>query len=291
MMKKIFTSIVLMATVLSASARNQLFYRYMFEQGTADESIVGRGYRDDWGFYTSERGSLKGSFILVDMAILSAVEALDGINCVTVTFKDEGCTNEEEAQKILEQKIKPAVESLINSKKNKAAYVAATLDKRRLEIYAYTFDHEQLEKEIRKNKLIAKIGENMNVSHVIDRNWTIYQKELFPDPWNYQDIQNQRLTEELQSNGDVSSKLHIVSHVLSFPLDSRESAEKFAAKTKTMRFYVDEIEEIDGVIRVTISKKSKTDIETITKVTKDVMDFAKDFGGEYVEWSTRAMKD
>lgn len=286
-MKRLFTSIAIMATLLSASAENQLFYKHMFENKTADETIVGHGYRDDWGFYKSN----DGRFILIDMAILSAVEPSEGINCLTVTFNEVGCKDEEEAKTILETKVKPAIISLVNDKKNKSAYVAATLDSRRLEIYAYTYNPTELEKEIRKSKLIAKIGDNMNVSSMIDKNWKIYQNELFPDQWNYQNIQNQRIIEDLQSKGDVESKLHIVSHLISFSSDNKENAEKFAAKAKTWKYYVDEVADEEGVVKVTMSKKAKTDLETITNVTMEVMNLAKEFGGEYVEWSTRVMRN
>lgn len=272
--------------MLCASAQNQLFFKHMFENKTSDESIVGHGYRDDWGFYKRDNSK----FILIDMAILSAVEPSEGIHCLTVTFNDQGCKDEEEARTILESKVKPAIVALVNDKSNKSAYVAATLDSRKLEIYAYTYKPDELGKEIKKSKLIGKIGDNMNFSSMIDKNWKIYQNELFPDQWNYQKIQNQRIIEDLQAKGDVNTKLHIVSHMISFSSDM-ESAEKFAAKAKTWKYYVDEVAEEDGIVKAVISKKSKTDIESITIVTNEVMNLAKEFGGEYVEWSTRVMRD
>lgn len=272
--------------MLCASAQNQLFFKHMFENKTSDESIVGHGYRDDWGFYKSD----DGRFILIDMAILSAVEPSAGIICCNMTFNGEGCKSEEEAKTILESKVKPAIESLANDKKNKSAYVAATMDSSKLEIYAYTYNTEELKKEIEKSKLVGRIGKNMNFSFKNDQNWNIYQSKLFPDQWNYQKIQNQRIIEDLQAKGDVNTKLHIVSHMISFSSDM-ESAEKFAAKAKTWKYYVDEVAEEDGIVKAVISKKSKTDIESITIVTNEVMNLAKEFGGEYVEWSTRVMRD
>ncbi len=286
-MKRLFASIALMATVLSASAQNQLFFKHMFENKTADETIVGHGYRDDWGFYKSD----DGRFILVDMAILSAVEPTAGIICCNMTFEGEGCKTEEEAKSKLESKVKPAIESLANDKTNKSAIVAATLDSSKLEIFIYTYSTNELKKEIEKSKFVGKIGKNMNISFNNDQNWEIYQKRLFPDQWNYQKIQNQRIIEDLQAKGDVDSKLHIVSHLISFPLDKKENADKFAAKAKTWKYYVDEVAEEEGVVKATISKKSKTDLESITTVTMEVMNLAKEFGGEYVEWSTRVMRD
>lgn len=285
-MKRYITSIAILTTLISASAQNQLFYKHMFEKQTSDESIVGHGYRDDWGFYKSN----DGRFILIDMAILSAVEPSAGIICCSMTFNDEGCTNEEEAKVKLESKVKPAIESLANDKSNKSAYVAATMDSSKLEIFAYTYSTNELKKEIEKSKFVAKIGKNMNVSFKEDQNWEIYQQKLFPDQWNYQKIQNLRIIEELQSKGDVDSKLHIVSHVISFSSD-KTNADKFAAKAKTWKYYVDEVAEEDGIVKAIISKKSKTDIESITNVTNEVMNLAKEFGGEYVEWSTRVMRD
>ena len=285
-MKRFFTSIAIFATMLCASAQNQLFFKHMFENKTSDESIVGHGYRDDWGFYKSD----DGRFILIDMAILSAVEPSADIICCNMTFNGEGCKSEEEAKTILESKVKPAIESLANDKKNKSAYVAASMDSSKLEIYAYTYNTEELKKEIEKSKLVGKIGKNMNISFKNDQNWEIYQSKLFPDQWNYQKIQNQRIIEDLQAKGDVNTKLHIVSHMISFSSDM-ESAEKFAAKAKTWKYYVDEVAEEDGIVKAVISKKSKTDIESITIVTNEVMNLAKEFGGEYVEWSTRVMRD
>lgn len=285
-MKRFFTSIAILATVLCTSAQNQLFFKHMFENKTSDESIVGHGYRDDWGFYKSD----DGRFILIDMAILSAVEPSAGIICCNMTFNGEGCKSEEEAKTILESKVKPAIESLANDKKNKSAYVAASMDSSKLEIYAYTYNTEELKKEIEKSKLVGRIGKNMNISFKNDQNWEIYQSKLFPDQWNYQKIQNQRIIEDLQAKGDVNTKLHIVSHMISFSSDM-ESAEKFAAKAKTWKYYVDEVAEEDGIVKAVISKKSKTDIESITIVTNEVMNLAKEFGGEYVEWSTRVMRD
>lgn len=285
-MKRFFTSIAIFATMLCASAQNQLFFKHMFENKTSDESIVGHGYRDDWGFYKSD----DGRFILIDMAILSAVEPSAGIICCNMTFNGEGCKSEEEAKTILESKVKPAIESLANDKKNKSAYVAASMDSSKLEIYAYTYNTEELKMEIEKSKLVGRIGKNMNISFKNDQNWEIYQSKLFPDQWNYQKIQNQRIIEDLQAKGDVNTKLHIVSHMISFSSDM-ESAEKFAAKAKTWKYYVDEVAEEDGIVKAVISKKSKTDIESITIVTNEVMNLAKEFGGEYVEWSTRVMRD
>jgi regulator of RNase E activity RraB len=286
-MKRFFTSIAILATVLCASAQNQLFFKHMFENKTSDESIVGHGYRDDWGFYKSN----DGRFILIDMAILSAVEPSAGIICCNMTFNGEGCKSEEEAKTILESKVKPAIESLANDKKNKSAYVAASMDSSKLEIYAYTYNTEELKKEIEKSKLVGRIGKNMNISFKNDQNWNIYQSKLFPDQWNYQKIQNQRIIEDLQAKGDVNTKLHIVSHFISFPLDKKENANNLAAKAKTWKYYVDQVEEEEGVVKVVFSKKSKTDIESITTVTNEVMNLAKEFGGEYVEWSTRVMRD
>ena len=285
-MKRFFTYIAILATVLCASAQNQLFFKHMFENKTSDESIVGHGYRDDWGFYKSN----DGRFILIDMAILSAVEPSADIICCNMTFNGEGCKSEEEAKTILESKVKPVIESLANDKKNKSAYVAASMDSSKLEIYAYTYNTEELKKEIEKSKLVGRIGKNMNISFKNDQNWEIYQSKLFPDQWNYQKIQNQRIIEDLQAKGDVNTKLHIVSHMISFSSDM-ESAEKFAAKAKTWKYYVDEVAEEDGIVKAVISKKSKTDIESITIVTNEVMNLAKEFGGEYVEWSTRVMRD
>ena len=207
-----------------------------------------------------------------------------------MTFNGEGCKSEEEAKTILESKVKPAIESLANDKKNKSAYVAASMDSSKLEIYAYTYNTEELKKEIEKSKLVGRIGKNMNISFKNDQNWEIYQSKLFPDQWNYQKIQNQRIIEDLQAKGDVNTKLHIVSHMISFSSDM-ESAEKFVAKAKTWKYYVDEVAEEDGIVKAVISKKSKTDIESITIVTYEVMNLAKEFGGEYVEWSTRVMRD
>lgn len=286
-MKRLFTSIAIMATLLSASAENQLFYKHMFENKTADETIVGHGYRDDWGFYKSN----DGRFILVDMAILSAVEPTEGIICCNMTFDGEGCKSEEEAKAKLESKVKPAIESLANDKTNKSAYVAATMDSSKLEIFVYTYSTDELKKEIEKSKFVGKIGKNMKISFNNDQNWEIYQSKLFPDQWNYQNIQNQRIIEELQAKGDVDSKLHIVSHLISFSLDKKADADKFAAKAKTWKYYVDELVEEEGVVKATITKKSKTDLESITTVTMEVMNLAKEFGGEYVEWSTRVMRD
>ena len=163
-----------------------------------------------------------------------------------------------------------------------------------LQFLADTFEVDAdwlLGKEIKKSKLIGKIGDNMNISSMIDKNWKIYQNELFPDQWNYQKIQNQRIIEDLQAKGDVNTKLHIVSHFISFPLDKKEEANNLAAKAKTWKYYVEQVEEEEGVVKVVFSKKSKTDIESITTVTNEVMNLAKEFGGEYVEWSTRVMRD
>ncbi len=284
-MKRFFASVALAATLLDASAQNQLFFKHMFENETSDETIVGHGYRDDWGFYKHE----DGRFILIDMAILSAVEPNPGINCCTITFTGTGVDTEEGAKTLIETKIKPAIQSLGNSKKNKSAYVAATIDANNIIIYAYTFNINELKNELDKCKQLDIIGKKA-VNSQNDQNWTIYQSQLFPDQWNYQKIQNWRIIEELQSKGDVDSKLHIVSHYISFSSD-KESADKFATKAKTWKYYVDEVAEEDGIVKATISKKSKTDIESITTVTNEVMNLAKEFGGEYVEWSTRVMKD
>ena len=170
-MKRFFTSIAIFATMLCASAQNQLFFKHMFENKTSDESIVGHGYRDDWGFYKCD----DGRFILFDMAILSAVEPSAGIICCNMTFNGEGCKSEEEAKTILESKVKPAIESLANDKKNKSAYVAASMDSSKLEIYAYTYNTEELKMEIEKSKLVGRIGKNMNISFKNDQNWEIYQ--------------------------------------------------------------------------------------------------------------------
>lgn len=286
-MKRFITSITMMATLLSASAQNQLFFKHMFENATSDETIVGHGYRDDWGFYKSN----DGRFILIDMAILSAVEPTEGITCLTATFNVEECNDEEQAKKIFESKIKPAFESLANDKKNKSAYVAATIVNNNIKVYVYTNNIDELKKQVEKSKLFGKIGDNMSISQKLDKNWEIYQNQLFPDQWNYQKIQNQRIIEDLQSKGDVDSKLHIVSHFISFPLDKKENADNLAAKAKTWKYYVEEVAEEEGVIKVVFSKKSKTDLETITIVTNEVMNLAKEFGGDYVEWSTRVMRN
>jgi regulator of RNase E activity RraB len=127
-----------------------------------------------------------------------------------------------------------------------------------------------------------------------DPAWSQYLDVLYPTARMRQQIDNRRVIEALEKQGDPLTAPRPVSHWAYFP--SAQKRTEFVTRVKPKGFKVtDESENDDPAAKyrygVTLERTDRVDWQSINEVTLELFDLAQELGGEYDGWETTVEKD
>lgn len=126
-----------------------------------------------------------------------------------------------------------------------------------------------------------------------EEKWEAYFELLYPEPIQMQAIQNDRLVQNISSQGDSLEKERQVDHWIYF--STAEDRSKFLKALTGKNFKVEGQRETDSDDRkpfqLHISRFDKVTSEAVNEYTIDLWQLAQDFNGEYDGWETSIVKD
>lgn len=127
-----------------------------------------------------------------------------------------------------------------------------------------------------------------------DTAWSFYKTLLYPNPREYQKIQNTRLVEALVRNGDYLMKDRPVDHFISFP--TQKDAERFFKKVKKEQYAQISLTQdtaqppLAMPWQLRISRIDGVAPAVIDSYTLHLFDLAPQFKGRYDGWQTVVRK-
>lgn len=163
----------------------------------------------------------------------------------------------------------------------------------RVRIFAYTKNELGYYDEI-SAMMSEKFPEYSYTLAVVEEpDWELYFQALYPDRYEYQNIMNMRLIENIKSDGD-SMVPRVLEHCLLFTTE--ENGEAFLAKVMEDGFIKlssenqSDNEDIDKEYPYVLVIGREDAFENIDEIVWYLMDLAEEFDGEYSGWGCHIVK-
>ncbi|OWQ45505.1 hypothetical protein CDL60_19925 [Roseateles noduli] len=118
-----------------------------------------------------------------------------------------------------------------------------------------------------------------------DPEWSSYTGFLLPGPWDRERIQNRRVCEQLEENGDALTVPREIDHWAYF--SDAASAAAFIDEIRPLGFQLKEAPRLDeerDAISVNVSRVDVPSMQAIDEVTHPLFEAAQRHGGEYDGW-------
>ncbi|WP_242918285.1 DUF695 domain-containing protein [Pontibacter liquoris] len=189
------------------------------------------------------------------------------------------------------EKIEDAVVQLLEEQLE-ALFVGKTLHSGKRGLYFYgeqTLALDNCVEEIKK-----KFPDYLIVSQATeDADWEVYFNYLYPDEESMQRIQNTRVLQELEEQGDQAYVPRPITHYLYFQTTAeRQTAGKsLEEQGYTLDAVVEEPEEEVYTYKLVVTRPDKADEETINEVTSALLRLARHHNGEYDGWEAPVITD
>ena len=249
-------------------------------------------YQADWDIYFCYLEDAP-AFISVDLGQYSRAPLPDKPYMIEVvagllTTTDDGFPDNEEWAKLEEIE-----DMLVNSfeEKLEAIFVGKTLNSGRRGLYFYSGDTLLVDQMV--DELRAHFPE-YTFEHQIteDPNWEVYFEYLYPDEESLLRIQNNKVLQLLEEQGDQAYVPRKITYTLYF----RSVEDRAAAKQEVLNsdFEVEsenEAENQELPYTLVLAKVSKADEETIYLTTEMLMQLAIKHDGEFDGWETQIVQE
>ncbi|MBF9254376.1 DUF695 domain-containing protein [Pontibacter sp. 172403-2] len=229
------------------------------------------------------------AFVSVDLTLAEIAPVAAKPNLIEVAAAlrttDETGFPEAEEWEMLE-KIEDAVVQLLEEKLG-ALFVGKTLHSGKRGLYFYSEQVLQLEGCVEAVK--QKFPQYLLVSQATeDKDWEIYFELLYPDDESMQRIQNTRLMQQLEEQGDQAYVPRKITHWLYFKTATDRAAvlQALTAQNYTLELAEEEPKEEVYPQKLVISRQNKADDETINEVTMELFRLAQQHNGEYDGWES-----
>ena len=154
------------------------------------------------------------------------------------------------------------------------------------DLYFYTGDPDRMVSEIQRT--MASFSRfTYETGHQPDSEWKGYFEFLYPQPRQLQVIQNYRVLEQLQQQGDDLSKPREVFHWIYFRAEEdRRQFEKFIQTAGFRIVTRDEVEEPARPFFLRVSRVDKVGYEDVNDYTLLLWEKAREFDADYDGWET-----
>lgn len=249
-------------------------------------------YQPDWDVYFCYLEDAP-AFISVDLGMYTLAPLPDKPNLIEVvagllTTNEDGFPDNEEWATL--EKIE---DMLVHSfeEKLEAVFVGKTLNNGRRGLYFYSGDTLLVDQMV--DELRAQFPE-YTFEHQLseDPGWDVYFEYLFPDEESLLRIQNNKILQLLEEQGDQAYVPRKITYTLYFR--STEDRDEVKNEVLGSGFAVDEEAEIDQKelpFRLVLSNESKADEETIYLTTEMLMQLAIKYDGEFDGWETQIVQE
>lgn len=246
-------------------------------------------YQPDWTFYFSNVND-KPASIATDLNLINLAPIKGQENVVYVSIKmpnprEDGLSSNEDANELWKVE-----DEIINAfDKNNLEYTFAgrlTSDAYR-NLYFFGENTILMEKQV-SSTMITFPDFEFDFGHQPDKEWSQYFDFLYPLPRQMQIIQNRRVLEQLEKNGDRLTKEREVFHWIYFKTQNElNQFENFTQSQGFKTLRKDKSQDTDGykfVIRV--SRVDKVGYNEIDDYILQLWEKAKELNGDYDGWET-----
>lgn len=250
-------------------------------------------HEEEWEFYFSNVDDVIGSFY-VDLGLIKIAPINDKPNLVWISLKmnkprEDGLSSNEEFDKLTE--IEDRLNEFISSKHN-SIYVGRLTSNNHRDFYFYFRDIALYDNTI-SEAMVAFPSYTYDFGIKEDKEWKSYLEFIYPNPRQYQIIQNRRVVENLESNGDSLTKQRQVDHWIYFK--TQNDRQNFLTKIKDDGFQIigqDIIKEsIEFPYSLQIARIDNVDLDSVNEYTLSLWELAGECNGDYDGWETSIEKD
>lgn len=250
-------------------------------------------HKEEWDFYFSNVDDVIGSFY-IDLGLIHIAPISNKPNLVWISVqmnnpREDGLSSNEEFEtlKVIEDRL----QELILSKHNAIYAGRLTTDGRR-DFYFYMDDTTLYDKTI-SEAMVALPTYSFDFGIKEDSQWKQYFEFMYPNPRQYQSIQNRRVVDNLEEQGDPLTKSRPVDHWIYFKSDSDRNL--FLSKIEHLNFDIvskDETTSIgDYPYKLHISRVDHVDYNSVDYYVLELWELAEECNGEYDGWETAVEKE
>ncbi len=234
-------------------------------------------HKEEWDFYFSNVDD-KLSSVFVDLGLHKNAPIKDKPNIIWISIK-------------MNTEIEDNLVSKINSKFN-SIYVGRLTSDGHRDLYFYVGDTTLYDKSL-SEVMVAYPKYHFDYGLKEDKEWGGYFDFLYPLPQQYQSIQNRRVTEQLEKNGDKLTKPREVDHWIFFKKENDRNL--FLNKIKSDGFiivdkdYDKKLGELPFTLH--IKRVDKVDWNSVDVYVIYLWKLATECKGDYDGWETSVEKD
>jgi len=240
----------------------------------------------NWNSYFCTRDDHDASVFLnlelIDFAPMSDKPYLHILNITMINPREDGLSSNDEFDELME--LEDAIEQSI--KGFSTIYAGRITTNKRRNLYFYSHYKEDFQINIEKTMaLFPTYSYEMHIEE--DSLWQKYEDELYPDPRQYQMIENNMVVEQLEVNGDSLEKERLVYHWIYFKDESDKK--KFLEVVLDMGFEVEsESHDAEEIFPygLNISRIDRVDYNSINTYSLDLWDIAENCNAVYDGWET-----
>jgi uncharacterized protein (TIGR01619 family) len=248
-------------------------------------------YIPDWEVYFTNVDNMP-AFFSVDLGFADVVPLPEKPYLLEIvvglqTVDADGFPEEEEweALEAIEDTLVTTLEARLE-----ANFVAKTLNNGKRGLYFYTGETLLLEQLMEQ---IAAAFDTYNMEYQVteDPQQSIYLEYLYPDEEAMLRINNKRMLQALEEQGDQSHIPRKISHWLYFK--TAEDRNACADLLKAEGFSMEAMAETEEALpcELEVSRAEKADEEAITTVTSMLWQLAKKYDGDYDGWETIVIQE
>lgn len=248
-------------------------------------------YKEEWDFYLTKINNETGS-IMVDLGLFKIAPIKSKPTIVWVSVKmnapdEEGLSSNQEYDQLID--IEDRLISFV-TEKHHAVYAGRLTSNGKRDFYFYMGDTLLYDKTVSES-MVAFPFHDFDYGHKEDPDWNNYFDFLYPQPGQFQSMQNRRVLNLLGKQGDKLTKERRVDHWIYF--ETPEDRDVFINRIKNDGF---------DIVNVSYNPKSKKHfslhISRVDKVDPNSIDdyvlylwkLAAECHGEYDGWETSLEK-
>jgi len=250
-------------------------------------------HQQKWEFYFSYIDDKPG-YIFVDLGLYGIAPIVEKPNIVWVSVKMKNPTEESlssnEESKLLWTIENELVENMVA--KHGSVYTGRITSAGYRHFYFHLGDHTLYDKTI-SDAMVAFPMYEFDFSIKEDREWYGYLNLLYPNPAQFQSIQNRRVIDELEEAGDSLIKQREVFHWIYFRSDV--DREKYLDKIQKDGFsFVDKYFDKswgEFAYCLQVKRVDRVDHNSVDQYVIYLWELANKLNAEYDGWETSVEKD
>lgn len=243
---------------------------------------------ENWDFYPC-RVEDEPASIMVNLGIAAEapIDAVTDCTWLHVSLKDprpDGLSSAEEFDRLCE--IGDALDAAVRGASTSLRYVGRCTCRGRRDFYTYA-ESGVVAESILSGMMAAFPEYEFDTGFHSDPQWRLYREFLYPTSRSMQLINNRRVLDVLEKQGDVNGTSRPIRHFAYFA--NEEHARSFSDSVAERNFEIvsRSADETSGSHAVIFERSDPTEFVAINNLTLELLDLAESREGRYDGWETQ----